>query len=280
MNQTLRKCSGGLLCAFLLFCALSAGAQKNGPLPDLTRLDFSACRLIVAGGTASDEAHLLARMGQLALYQYATEEETRAAFALFAADAEFVETDGVIRAADGESESSEEAPMTREDNPFTALEEIIEETDDAAPENTDGSSAPLIALIDTGADESLTFEAVSLIGDDPSDDNGHGTRMAQYILRENPAARILSIKAVGADGCGEISTFCAALEYAVACGADIINLSLSTPRKPDSAAIESAIENALSAGIRVVAAAGNQGQKASFYLPGCIEAAEVGRAHV
>ena len=64
-----------------------------------------------------------------------------------------------------------------------------------------------------------------MIGDNTADENGHGTRMAQLVAEQNPDVSILSIKALGADGTGDISAVYAAIRYAI----DKRHLSLTFP---------------------------------------------------
>ncbi|MBQ1397084.1 MAG: S8 family serine peptidase, partial [Clostridia bacterium] len=114
-----------------------------------------------------------------------------------------------------------------------------------------------------------------MIGDDPSDSNGHGTAMAGYIHSVNPDAKILSIKALGADGTGDASAVYAAIEYAISRKASIINLSITAARKLENAAVITAIEEAQANGIQVVGAAGNKAKKADYYVPGCVTGAYI-----
>jgi uncharacterized repeat protein (TIGR01451 family) len=64
----------------------------------------------------------------------------------------------------------------------------------------------------------------------------------------------MSVRVLNSSGAGREEWIVRGIEYAVANGADIINLSLVGPR---SAALAAAIENAYAAGVVVVAAAGN-----------------------
>ena len=66
-----------------------------------------------------------------------------------------------------------------------------------------------------------------MIGDNTADENGHGIRMAQLVAEQNPNVSILSIKALGADGTGDISAVYAAIRYAIDKKVSVINLSMS-----------------------------------------------------
>ena len=112
--------------------------------------------------------------------------------------------------------------MTEEENPIAELAKIEEEKEDAVvTEEYD------IALIDTGASEESVAKAVSVLGGSSEDGNGHGTYMSELIRQQNPDARILSIKAIGDDGYGDISAIYAAIELAASYDVRFINLSVS-----------------------------------------------------
>jgi len=103
---------------------------------------------------------------------------------------------------------------------------------------------------------------------DPRDDNGHGTHVAGIIAGEGtrtgvaPKAELTAYKVLDSSGDGYESTVIAGLEAAVATDnphrADVVNMSLSGPSTVDDP-LEQASENAIHAGVVVVAAAGNDG---------------------
>ncbi|HEY3714366.1 MAG TPA: S8 family serine peptidase [Jatrophihabitantaceae bacterium] len=103
---------------------------------------------------------------------------------------------------------------------------------------------------------------------DPMDDNGHGTHVAGIVAGEGtrtgvaPKAELTAYKVLDSSGNGYESTVIAGLEAAVATDnphrADIVNMSLSGPSTVDDP-LEQASENAIHAGVVVVAAAGNDG---------------------
>lgn len=113
---------------------------------------------------------------------------------------------------------------------------------------------PLVALIDTGCDESLCERAVSVIDDDPSDSCGHGTSLANAILEQDPSARILSIKTLDAQEHGSASNVCAALRLAIDSDADIISIPPPTYGLDEQASVEMLMQQALDRGTAVVAA--------------------------
>lgn len=84
---------------------------------------------------------------------------------------------------------------------------------------------------------------------------GHGTHVAGIVLLVAPDAHILPIRALNADGVGDVYAVAMAIEYAVASGAHIINLSLGTDLQTDL--LHDVVQAASRAGVLVVAAAGN-----------------------
>ncbi len=246
----------------------------------LAAADLSSLRLIVGTedpALLEKEAGLVASYNGMYLLQFETVEKAEKAFLRYYDAADFVTPDTGIATADEEDETdpAEEAiatdtTYTEEDNPFAAIESALESEGAGAPEY----DVRRIALIDTGADVSgNVVEAVSVIGGDYRDDNGHGERMVEYILEENPDAEIISVKALGADGKGDISAVIAGMNYAMERGVQIINLSLSAYASEENAALTDAVRRATEAGIIVVGAAGNNGFNAKYYIPGSIEEA-------
>ena len=132
-----------------------------------------------------------------------------------------------------------------------------------------------IGLIDTGVDyENAVFEgrviksgintSSSGLKDDAMDDCGHGTQIASVIAHcTAQSVKIRAYKALDIYGNGDFLNIAEAINSAVSDNVDIINLSFGFFEY--SACLEEAINNALSKGIIVVAAAGNQSSSRSFY---------------
>lgn len=123
-------------------------------------------------------------------------------------------------------------------------------------------AAVRVAVIDTGSD--LANENYTILGDDAGDHNGHGTAMSSYLLNETDNAYIISIKAIGDNGQGNISDVYAAVQMAEDLGVDYILMAVSIRNTGKFDAFRSLIENTNAV---VVASAGNNGSDASLYLP-------------
>lgn len=98
------------------------------------------------------------------------------------------------------------------------------------------------------------------------DENGHGTHVAGIIAAQNdgegitgvaPGSTILPLRVLDANGSGYLTDVAAAIDYAVANRAKVINMSLGGT--VDYYLIKNAVDNALAKGVIVVAAAGNSG---------------------
>ena len=129
-----------------------------------------------------------------------------------------------------------------------------------------------MAVLDSGVDDAhpdlagRLLPAVDLVGDGLTGDPfGHGTRIAGIIAGVMDGAgiagvasdvRILPIRVLAADGEGDQNRTARGIRAAVAAGAQVINLSLSS--QTESPAQADAIRYALDQGVTVVAAAGNR----------------------
>lgn len=142
-----------------------------------------------------------------------------------------------------------------------------------------GSGSCTIAVVDSGVyRHSLINPKIGSLGhdyidndDDPTNDlHGHGTRVAGIVAdctRELPVY-IFPIRVLDADANGKTSNVISAVLESIDANVDIINLSLATFSQ--SELLESAIRDAISAGIIVVAAAGNYACDASEVTPACM----------
>ena len=136
-----------------------------------------------------------------------------------------------------------------------------------------------VGIIDTGISRSHPDLSANLKGcvsfvrraRNCEDDNGHGSHVASIVSAVNdsdgvvgaaPAADLYAIKALDHSGSGWLSDIIAALDYAIEEKIQILNLSLGTTS--DVAAFKDAIQRAASAGITLVAAAGNNGSSVNY----------------
>src|SRR5205823_5202141 len=86
---------------------------------------------------------------------------------------------------------------------------------------------------------------------------GHGTHVAGIIHLVAPDAQLLIVRVLDADGRGNMVDVAAGIRWAVNQGAKVINLSLGSSTHSGDA-LEHALDEAVTRGVVVVAAAGNQ----------------------
>ena len=140
-----------------------------------------------------------------------------------------------------------------------------------------GGAVP-VAIIDNGIDALHPELAGAIAGhfdavERPEAPSNHGTGMAGAIVAHArltgvaPGARILAVRAFAAAVGSEEATTASivrGIDWAIAQGARVINMSFAGPRDPE---IASALEAAAKRGIVLVAAAGNAGPKSAPLFP-------------
>ena len=243
---------------------------------DLDASDFTSRRLVLMADDDSiiidKDYHLLGEYNNIYLLYYDTVNETMDAYQYYKSLAYAVEPDVVMAAADEENvnDAVTDVDITSFEvsdstNPITTLDDEISTPVESAKKEK------VIALIDTGAEETQNvIGRVSLIDDNLSGTNSHGNEMVNAIVSQDKNAKILSIRALGDDGKGTISSIVAAMEYAISQNVDIINLSLYAKTNALNSVLEAEIEKADEEGIMVVGAAGNDGADVSNYMPGSV----------
>ncbi|WP_245808177.1 S8 family serine peptidase [Deinococcus hopiensis] len=105
---------------------------------------------------------------------------------------------------------------------------------------------------------------------------GHGTNVAGIVLQVAPQAKIMPLRALGPDGSGDVVMIAQAIDWAVARGAQIINLSLGSTEV--SKVVQEALQRASDQGVLVVSSAGNEDRNKITYPAAVAETREVGNS--
>lgn len=137
---------------------------------------------------------------------------------------------------------------------------------------TDGSGVT-VAIVDSGVERdhpavggrlvrSVRVEPGDeepVVVDDPEaiDVVGHGTACAGIIHGLAPGADLISVRVLGPDNRGKGTIFAAGLEWAIAQGATVINLSLSSKSEALFGAFHEIVDQAYFANVLLVSAANN-----------------------
>lgn len=135
-----------------------------------------------------------------------------------------------------------------------------------------------VAVIDTGVSKTNRQIGAALSdgkdfidkGDGTNDTVGHGTKVAGIIAAREvpsvgffgiaPEATIIPIRQNDDEQSGNVGTMVKAINYAIAQGADIINISQGTTQAlPPNSILEDAVNKARAANVLIVASAGNDG---------------------
>jgi thermitase len=151
-------------------------------------------------------------------------------------------------------------------------------------------SGVTIAILDTGVTPDDVLGSANLVSgwnyvsdnSDTQDDSsnagdgseiGHGTFVAGIAALIAPGARILSERVLDSGGNGDVYETAQAIYDAVGAGANVINMSFGTSDQITSSVLSTAIADAESHGVVVVAAAGNDSNDTLHYpaaYPGVI----------
>lgn len=233
---------------------------------EVSEIDFSSCRLLVGTNDSTifaDNDNILSAYNGVYLLKYSSVEETKLAYNDLLSKADFVNVDSSSFAvADDSIQDIESQAMSEDLNPISELAEA---------DTTETMGTNVIAVIDTGSEDNPNvIERVSMLGDDVSDDNGHGSDMISNIVSQNPNAQIISIKAMDANGVGTVSSIYASLQYAIEKKVSYINMSFVGLLNEETSVIKDLVQTAIDNGITVIGAAGNNGMDASLYVPGVV----------
>jgi subtilisin family serine protease len=115
------------------------------------------------------------------------------------------------------------------------------------------------SVLTDSADFAETTNGIDEDGDGLVDEMyGHGTHVSGIIVRVAPGATLLPIKVLNDDGIGDAFSVAQGIAYAVAHGADVINLSLSSTY--DSEIVRAAVRYARDNDALLIAATGNSGK--------------------
>ncbi len=236
-------------------------------------IDFSSGRILVGTSDPSvfrKDDLILSSYENLYLLSFPDAAGAKEAYCYYTGKADFVDADIEFTAASQIDPGDDGSWMVQDD----AISQLAELTEGGTPDVKKRDR--VIALVDTGTSEDPhVIERVSVIGDNPGDDNGHGSQMLGIITEQFPDARVISIKALDAKAKGSTSSIYAAIQYAIERGVSVINLSLSAYSTEENAALTEAVRQAADAGIYVVGAAGNKGRDVRYYTPGNIAGAVI-----
>jgi serine protease len=147
---------------------------------------------------------------------------------------------------------------------------------------TTGSSSVIVAVIDTGIDQSMEDLAQTTFtsgydfinnDNDPTDDEGHGTHVCGTIAQSTNNnlgtvgivynSTIMPVKVLGADGTGSYDAIADGIYYAVDNGAKVLNLSLGG--YGSLSVLENAVNYAWNNGAIIMCAAGNDNTSQTHY---------------
>ena len=279
--------------------------EKADGVDSLDASQFSSQRLVVLASdsdTVIDPEHLIGQYDNIYLLQYSSVEQTMNAYVYYLDKAEAVEPDTVITAASDETESEAVLESETETQPETETDTSAKEETEAQTETEVQTVDPsdvtateidnpittlageqdsavvqaeskVVALLDTGAEGPNIIDQVSMIDGGLVGTSNHASDMVDAITEQNPNAKILSVRVLGDDNLGTISSIVAGMEYAIAQDVDFINLSLYARKSLSNSVLASEIQKAKDAGIEVVGAAGNDGADVINYMPGSVESA-------
>ncbi len=226
---------------------------------DQTDASSDKTRIVVEGKkkeVSVEKDAVTAQFGKMYVLQYDSESEATNAGEELKSKGVKVNTEQIL-SVDDDVETTDTVSTD-------VLDTAINKANDKTVKDYRGKN--VIALIDTGTDGS-TVDAVSFVDNDVTDHFGHATKMIKTIRKQNKNAKILALKALDDNGNGTTASVVAALQYAIDSHVSIINMSFSGTSTESKSLVESKVKEAIKAGIKVVASAGNNGSEAIDYIP-------------
>ena len=104
---------------------------------------------------------------------------------------------------------------------------------------------PLVGEVESAVVISVGEDEEIVADDDPEGDvSGHGTACAGIVRRLAPACSISSVRVLGSSFTGSGPVLLGGLRYAIEQGFDVINMSLSTTKKPFASVLHELADSA------------------------------------
>ena len=158
---------------------------------------------------------------------------------------------------------------------------------EAGTDRSSWGSGVVVAVIDSGVSPHPAFREGQVTHVDLTEEggvfNGHGTAIASLVAGSHegaegvaPGADILDIRIAGVDGVSDSFLLAQGIQTAIKNGAEIINISMGA--YGDAPPVAAAVAEALSRGITVVSAVGNDGAGVKLWpaaYPGVISVSGV-----
>jgi subtilisin family serine protease len=119
------------------------------------------------------------------------------------------------------------------------------------------ASHPLVGELESAVVISMDDDKVVAEDDAEGDVSGHGTACAGIVRRLAPEAAISSVRVLGSSFTGSGNVLLGGLRYAIEQGFDIINMSLSTTKKPFASVLHELADSAYFKRTVLVASAHN-----------------------
>jgi len=187
-------------------------------------------------------------------------------------DVRFVEDDYIINIEGGTSKKVKDSDDNATDQPDEVVPWGVEYMNDLTSDSVSLGVGIKVGIIDTGIDIDHPDLVDNIKGGynttskkkSYDDDNGHGTHVAGIIgavdndigvVGVAPKAELYAVKALDASGNGYISDVIEGIEWCISNEMDIVNMSIGL--ESDSGLLHESILEAYAAGIRMIAAAGN-----------------------